>query len=55
MRQHDKATAERFDSVEKQIAPIGMAEKLEDSSPVNGIVTVPVFPDVALLCSEGTH
>ncbi|WZZ12895.1 hypothetical protein YC2023_105984 [Brassica napus] len=40
---NDKATAERLDSVEKQIATIG-----EDSSAVMGIVTVPVFPDVDL-------
>uniref|UniRef100_M4DDQ7 Uncharacterized protein n=1 Tax=Brassica campestris TaxID=3711 RepID=M4DDQ7_BRACM len=40
---NNKATAERLDSVEKQIATIG-----EDSSAVMGIVTVPVFPDVDL-------
>ncbi|WZZ07638.1 hypothetical protein YC2023_093559 [Brassica napus] len=40
---NDKATAERLDSVEKQIATIG-----EDSSAVMGIVTVLVFPDVDL-------
>ena len=40
---NDKATAERLDSVEKQIVTIR-----EDSSAVMGIVTVPVFPDVDL-------
>ncbi|KAF2594126.1 hypothetical protein F2Q70_00044807 [Brassica cretica] len=40
---NDKATAERLDSVKKQIVTIR-----EDSSAVMGIVTVSVFPDVDL-------
>ncbi|KAJ4883583.1 hypothetical protein Rs2_33676 [Raphanus sativus] len=42
-----EATAKRFDSVAMQIA-IGKEDILEDSSPVNGIVEVPVFPYVEL-------
>ncbi|KAL0700646.1 hypothetical protein Bca4012_056768 [Brassica carinata] len=45
---NDKATAEQFDSVATQIATIGTEAKLEDSSPVMGIVEVPVFPYVGL-------